>query len=290
MSKPERSCFLPTCSKMPFRRPTAGRLSTTRVPRSTELDGTTMERVRLLIADDNLEICDILENFFALTDEVAVCAVAHDGEEALFYIAQSDPDVMLLDLIMPKLDGISVLEKLSRTVMARRPRVIVTSAVGQENFTAAALALGADYYMIKPYNLSALLSRVCTAAAKNAPAPNHRREETLSVSVSRALLDLGIPTHMLGYRYCAAAVELLLRENRPCSMIKEVYAAIAREFATTPECVEGAIRKGIRHSFTREPGPLRTLTGADEAPANGRFLTSLAQHIRLNADNGGTVL
>lgn len=251
-----------------------------------------MERVRLLIADDNLEICDILENFFALTDEVEVCAVAHDGEEALFHIVQSSPDVMLLDLIMPKLDGISVLEKLSRTVMAHRPRIIVTSAVGQENFTSAALALGADYYMIKPYDLSALLARVCTAAAKNAPppAPAARREDSLVAAVSRALLDLGIPTHMLGYRYCTAAVALLLRENRPCSIVKEVYTAIAQEFATTPECVEGAIRKAIRYSFTREPVPIRTLTGADAAPANGRFLTSLAQHIRLSADNGGMAL
>ena len=124
--------------------------------------------IRLLIVDDNPELCDILENYFNLTSEITVCGVARDGEEALFRIAQSQPDVVLLDLIMPKLDGITVLERLAQAELAHRPRFIVTSAIGQDAFTSTALSLGADYYMIKPYDLDALRARVRLVAERPA--------------------------------------------------------------------------------------------------------------------------
>lgn len=244
------------------------------------------EPVQLLIVDDNLEICDILENFFALTSQVKVCGVAHDGEEALFLILRDQPDVVLLDLIMPKIDGISVLERLAGASLVRRPRIIVTSAVGQESFTSAALALGADYYMIKPYDLTALLARVCTAASSEGKGHAPRAGESTAALIARAVLELGIPTHMLGYQYCVAGVELLLREKRPYSIVKEVYTALAGSFDTTPECVEGAIRKAIHRAWAQEPEPLRTLTGEDSAPANGRLLTALAARIRLQEQGG----
>lgn len=269
--------------------------------------------IRLLIAEDNLEICDILEDFFALTPQITVCGVAHDGNEALFRIAQSQPDVVLLDLIMPKTDGIAVLERLNQAELLRRPGIIVTSAIGQEGFTNTALALGANYYMIKPYDLTALLSRIClvaslagaprenaepagrasfwerradaraekarSAAGKTADAPNRSDAAAL---IYRTLMETGLPTHMLGFRYCVSAVRILLRENRPCSMVKEVYSAVAREFDTTSACVEGAIRKAIRRAWEQRDGlPLAGLRTADmeTPPANGRFLNALSAQI-----------
>ncbi len=264
-----------------------------------------MERqpIRLLIADDNLEICDILEHFFELTDEVTVCGVAHDGEETLFLIAQHRPDVVLLDLIMPKTDGLSVLEQLMHMDMPAKPRVIVASAVGQEGFTRAALERGADYYMIKPYDLTDLLSRVCLVASlartDSAPSPSTSPAHHVTVTtgdtnaaIAKTVLDLGFSPHMRGYQYTVAAVAMLLRENRPCSIVKEVYAGLALEYGTTTECVEAAIRKALRQAWCVEPSPLRAFVGgeggADQPPpANGRFLTGLAQHIRLEPTGNG---
>lgn len=255
------------------------------------------DRIRLLIADDNLEICDILAHFFELTDEVEVCGVAHDGEEALFRIAQTSPDVVLLDLIMPKTDGLSVLERLSHTELAVRPHVIVASAVGQEGFTRAALERGADYYMIKPYDLTDLLSRVCMVAARDGKAHAGPRPaaptktEDHTAAVTRAVIELGLPAHMKGCQYTIAGVKMLLRENRPCSIVKEVYAGLALDYNTTPECVEGAIRKAIRHAWEPEGSPIRAHMGAESSapPSNGRFLTTLAQHIRLYGSGVGEV-
>lgn len=250
-----------------------------------------MERapIRLLIVDDNLETCDILENFFTLTPEIEVCGVAHDGDEALYRMGQSQPDVVLLDLIMPKSDGISVLERLSRAELPHRPRIIVTSSVGQERFTAAALSLGADYYMIKPYDLSNLHSRICMVAPvapsggvepPQQPRPQPERWETV---VSRSLLVLGIPAHMLGYRYCVTAVCRLLQENAHQSIVKDIYVEIARAFTTTPECVEGAIRKAIHKAWEQANASLQALCAVDRPPTNGQFLSTLAQQLRLKA-------
>ena len=223
------------------------------------------------------------------------CGVAHDGEETLFRIVQAQPDVVLLDLIMPKTDGLSVLERLSREELAVRPHVIVASAVGQEGFTRAALERGADYYMIKPFDLTDLLSRVCMvaarpkAAAQAAPPLSPRREEGSVPAITRAVMELGLPAHMKGCQYVITGVRMLLRENRPCSIVKEVYAGLAAEYGTTTECVEGAIRKAIRHAWERPDSPLRTSMGGGESapPSNGRFLTTLAQHLRLEQTGKG---
>lgn len=242
--------------------------------------------IRLLIVDDNLEICDILTDFFRLTEEVEVCAVAHNGKDALFLIARHQPDVVLLDLIMPQMDGISVLEQLSRAELAVRPKVIVASAVEQEGFTRASLERGAVYYMMKPYDLNDLLGRVCLAArepAAPATPAGPGLPEDFEAAVTRAAMELGLPSHMKGCQYTISAVQMLLRENRPCSIVKEVYAGLALEYATSPECVEGAIRKAIRRAWEGENSPLRARMedGEKGPPSNGRFLTAMAQHIRL---------
>ena len=237
--------------------------------------------IQLLIVDDNPELCDILEDFFRLTPDIQVCGVARDGEEALFRIAQSQPDVVLLDLIMPKMDGITVLERLGQAELARRPKFIVTSAIGQDAFTATALSLGADYYMIKPYDLSALSARVRLVADQRAdPAPKRGPK---GMDAAQAVLEVGIPPHVLGFRYCIAGVELLLETDGPCSIVKDVYAGVAERFDTTPSCVEGAIRKAIRRVWEEKDGSFPLLHGLGDTsaapPANGRFLMALRAYV-----------
>lgn len=248
--------------------------------------------IRLLIVDDSRETCDILESYFALVEEVTVCCVAHDGEEALYCIGQHQPDVVLLDLIMPKTDGLAVLERLQRAVstgeLSVRPRVIVTSAVGQEKFTSTALSLGADYYMIKPYNLSDLLSRISTiTCADTPPAPEKstvHHVDDAQAAVARGLLELGLPAHMRGYRYCCSAVLLLMRENKPQAIVKDVYRIVAQANDTTAECVESALRTVIQSAFSTSPQAMHGLTGCGQKkpPANGKFLMLFTQHMLLN--------
>ncbi len=245
------------------------------------------KQIKLLIVEDNFEMCDILENFFRMTPEIDVCATAHNGDEALQYIRTTGPDVLLLDIIMPKLDGISVLEKLNSAEMKTKPKVIVTSAVGQDAITNRALSLGASFYMIKPYNLSDLLARITLLC--EAPKPRGERSETageLWTAASRAMIEIGAPAHMRGYQYSAEALCIMLQEKRRCAIVKEIYTTVARENQTSPECVEGAIRKMIR-KMCQHPSDAfvhlfsENADGPFQQPSNGKFLSSLCEKIKL---------
>lgn len=122
------------------------------------------ERINLLVVEDNNELSGILENFFSFMNEFQLCGIAHDGEDALEQIKAKQPDVVLLDLIMPKLDGISVLKELQDYDLQQKPRIVVTSAIQQDKVTKEAISLGANYYVSKPYDLiklSSLLKEVC---------------------------------------------------------------------------------------------------------------------------------
>ena len=241
--------------------------------------------IRLLIADDNAELCDILADYFGLTPGIEVCGLAKDGEEALFRIAQTQPDVVLLDLILPKVDGISVLERLERTELPRRPRVIVTSALGQEKITGAALSMGADYYMIKPYDLDALCARVRLVAEQETLPQQPDAAEEPADAVIRALTELDMPTHMLGYQYCISALSIMMRGDRPLSLVKDVYAGVAKEYETTSGCVESAIRQIIRRLWEQGRDRMNQLPGLGDTtlapPSNGRFLNAVK--VRLSA-------
>ena len=118
------------------------------------------EKIKVLIADDNYDFGNTLKKFLTNDNEIEVVGIAKDGEEAYSQIIRTEPDVALLDVIMPHLDGIGVLEQLSKNQMKKKPVCIMVSAVGQDQITQRAIALGADYYIIKPFDISVLVQRI----------------------------------------------------------------------------------------------------------------------------------
>lgn len=225
--------------------------------------------IRFLIVDDNRELCDILQSYFDLVDGIDLCGIAYNGEEALRKIARLQPDVILLDIIMPQLDGLSVLEKLQDQPPEHPPRVIVASAIGQEVVTNRALALGANYYMIKPIQLPDLENRI-RLIGQTQPKTSNSEIDLPSV-IAKYLMDLHMPTHVLGYQYCVQAIAILIHENKRCPLAKHVYRQIADKNDTSVPCVESAIRKAI--SFTVSSG--------QHSASNGTFLTAISEKIKL---------
>ncbi len=209
-----------------------------------------MEKIRLLIAEDNSELSDILTNFFEMSGEIDLCGTARDGEETLTKIEEQTPDVVLLDLVMPRLDGISVLERLREKPPAKMPNIIIASAIGLENVTRRALELGACYYMIKPYNLGDLLRRVrmfafpVSSASQTAPTARITAEDFQN-RLKRALLSLGVPPNVLGFPYIVESAKILADTPGPCSITKLVYPAVAERNGTTADCVESAFCRTI---------------------------------------------
>lgn len=242
-----------------------------------------MAKVKLLIVEDNVEFCDILQSYFGLCDDIFVCGIAHNGEDALIMIAEDEPDVVLLDIIMPKLDGISVLERLQSLSLPKAPRIIVESAIGLGNVTDHALSLGASYYMIKPYNLEDLRQRVLMMAPDEEPSFSFSLEKFTQNRIKDAVEELGIPINILGYAYIIEAVELILSAGSPCSLTKQVYPLIAKRNNTTADCVESAIRKTIERIYIRRSASLFEMMGRsveNRRPSNGYFLTTLAEKMK----------
>lgn len=244
--------------------------------------------IRLLIAEDNGPLCEILKTFFSMTPEVELCGTVGDGESALKQIARTQPDVLLLDIIMPSMDGLAVLEKLRQTPMEKKPFVIVTSAVGQEAVTNRALSLGASYYMIKPYNLPDLLSRVCLIASREEnPAETSGPMQELRPVIARKIIECGMTTNTKGYQYCIESVDILARSEQHCPIVKEVYWAVARKYETTPQCVESALRQAIRRVYQLNNAAFQELVRSEgslltKPPSNGRFLTMLSERIKMD--------
>ena len=118
------------------------------------------EKITVLIADDNTEFTTTLSNYLGKEEGMEIVGIAKDGNEAYNLAVTLQPDILLLDIIMPHLDGLGVLEKLANTSLEKRPLSIILSAVGQDKITQRALSLGAQYYLIKPFDINVLIQRM----------------------------------------------------------------------------------------------------------------------------------
>lgn len=118
------------------------------------------EKLSILVADDNVDFANNLTNYVEKEDEMEVIGIAKDGIEAVEMIKNTKPDIAIIDVIMPRLDGLGVLEKINDLDMTKKPLSIVLSAVGQDKITSRALELGAQYYIVKPFDISLLIKRI----------------------------------------------------------------------------------------------------------------------------------
>jgi two-component system response regulator (stage 0 sporulation protein A) len=118
------------------------------------------EPIRILIADDNRDFCELLKEFFSQQEDFELLGIAYNGLEAVQMIQENNPDILVLDIIMPHLDGIGVLEKLLNSNTVNKLKIIMLTAFGQESVTQKAVELGADYFILKPFDFNILASRI----------------------------------------------------------------------------------------------------------------------------------
>lgn len=261
------------------------------------------ERITVLIADDNKDFCDIIGQYLSKQDDIEVVGVAHDGVETLNQIKKFQPDVVVLDIIMPLMDGLGVLEKLHHENMKNFPKVIILSAVGQDKITQRAVALGADYYIVKPFDLEVFVKRIrelvsnefgssdFSSSASHLSDINfmeNSRERNLEADITNVIHEIGVPAHIKGYQYLREAITMVINDMELLSGItKELYPGIAQKFNTTPSRVERAIRHAIEVAWSR--GRVDTInklfgyTIHDEKgkPTNGEFIAMVADKLRM---------
>lgn len=260
-----------------------------------------MEKLNVAIADDNDLMRQLLDTIVQSDEELSVVGTARDGEEAYQMIKEKEPDVVLLDIVMPKLDGLSVLDKVQHdNSIKKTPNFIMVSAVNQQQVTEDAFALGADYFIMKPFDKNTIIQRIKKTRRTRAFVEpgyyksNHEEhtEATLEADVTNIIHEIGVPAHIKGYQYLREAIMMSVTDVEMLgSITKVLYPTIARKYQTTSSRVERAIRHAIEVAWSR--GRMETLESlfgytinvGKGKPTNSEFIALIADKIRLQYRN-----
>ena len=253
-----------------------------------------MDTVRVLLADDNHGMLKILEEYFRSKCDVEVVGSVSDGAQVMAAICQHSPDVLLLDIILPRRDGFSILADMRALAPEARPKVIVLTGLSRDDFVAQAFDLGADYYMVKPFDLGILHERILAVAREDsletARAVGAPEEAQVGDKVANIFLMLGIPAHIKGYQYLREGVKMVMGNHDVINRItKELYPGVARRCQTTPSKVERAMRHAINVAWSRgRVDSVNRLFGCElfsehDRPTNGEFIALIADKLRESA-------
>ncbi|MHB8075057.1 sporulation transcription factor Spo0A [Desulfosporosinus fructosivorans] len=267
--------------------------------------------IRVLLADDNREFVEIVKEFIERQEDMTLVGVAYHGNEALELISREEPHVVLLDIIMPHLDGLGVLEKLQNS--SQRPKIIILTAFGQESMTHRAVNLGANYYILKPFDLDTLGKRIrqlqddfsdsfngvqqTNAGSNGRNMSNSQYSNGIlppttknhEVEVTRMIHQMGVPAHVKGYQYLRdAIVSVVLDVSLLGAVTKELYPMIAVKYQTTPSRVERAIRHAIELAWDRGNVDFMnhffgyTINVDRGKPTNSEFVAMVADKLRMS--------
>lgn len=250
------------------------------------------EKIRIIVADDNREFVGIMQEYLSDQPDIEVVGVAYNGEEILSIIGTLQPDILILDIIMPHLDGIGVLEQLGTMSLPKRPKVIMLTAFGQENITQRVVELGADYFILKPFSMEVLTKRIRQLAGlitqQRPSIAQAIQSHPIDVEVTNIIREIGIPAHIKGYQYLRDAILMIIEEMDLLGAVTKVlYPMIAEKYSTTPSRVERAIRHAIEVAWGRGNSDMinrvfgYTVQLDKGKPTNSEFMAMIADKLRL---------
>lgn len=265
-----------------------------------------MAELSIAIADDNRQTLNLLGEILEKEEGIHVVGKADNGEDAYNMIVRTNPDIVLMDVIMPRLDGISVMEKVkNNTQMKTCPSFIMVTAASSQDVTEDAFRLGANYYIMKPFSKDVILDkirRVSHSRMKSVPGNTSAErtvqpymdkaaymEQNLETDVTQMLHEIGIPAHIKGYQYLRDAIIMSVQDSEMLSSVTKIlYPTIAKKHQTTPSRVERAIRHAIEVAWSR--GKMDTIndlfgytvSGGKGKPTNSEFVALIADKIRLD--------
>lgn len=277
-----------------------------------------MHKIEVLLADDNREFANLLSEYISEQEDMSIVGVAYNGEEVMEMIEDKGilPDVLILDIIMPHLDGLGVLERLRELNLESAPKIVMLTAFGQENITQKAVQLGASYYILKPFDMEILVNRIRQLASGPVPSMSgsgfvgngtmtsplggaQRKRPSLlqskpagklnlDASITNIIHEVGVPAHIKGYQYLRDAITMVYNNIELLSAVtKTLYPAIAEKYRTTPSRVERAIRHAIEVAWTR--GNIDsishlfgyTINISKAKPTNSEFIAMVADKLRI---------
>ena len=243
----------------------------------------------VIIADNSEEFCSALSETLQRTGKFEIVGTALDGEQALRMISDRKPDVLVLDMMLSKKDGISLLKEMNNQEM--RPSVLATSGFITDYVASAAANLGAKYLMLKPCDMTALVERLeeFRGGENHRTNPGRRNgKQSIEAMVTSIIHEIGVPAHIKGYQYLREAIIIAVNDMDVINAITKVlYPQVAKTFQTTPSRVERAIRHAIEVAWDR--GDLDTLqrffgytvSNTKGKPTNSEFIALIADKLQL---------
>lgn len=262
--------------------------------------GKTTNKIRTLLVDDDRDYNNLLYKHLSKDSQIEIVGSAYDGVEAMSMIRMTGPDVIVLDIAMPNLDGFGVLERLKKLKLNKTPKVLIVSAVLNDNIAAKTIAMGAEYFMLKPVDFNILAERIKMFSKENSAeekdtiieeyraATQYKREIDIETTVTEIIHEIGIPAHIKGYQYLRYAIMMVVDDLDMINCItKELYPNVAKEFNTTPSRVERAIRHAIEVAWDRGDTDVLnsffgyTIANTKGKPTNSEFIAMIADKLRL---------
>ena len=257
-----------------------------------------MSTIKVAIVDDNRELANLLQQYLSSQQDMQVVAVAYNGQECLDLIAKTDVDVVVLDIIMPHLDGLAVLERMRDLNKAKLPSMIMLTAFGQEDVMKKAVDLGAAYFVLKPFDMDELVRNIRQVVGKGVPTTRsnnfrtgillENKPKNLDASITSIIHEIGVPAHIKGYMYLREAISMVYNDIELLgSITKVLYPDIAKKFNTTASRVERAIRHAIEVAWSRgNVDSISNLFGytvsmSKAKPTNSEFIAMVADKLRL---------
>lgn len=252
-----------------------------------------MGKIRLALANNCQEFCLLMKDYISITDDIELVGIANDGLEALELVAQKQPDVLILDKVLPRLDGLGVLAKLQNIPASQKPKIITITASLTEDFMINAYKLGADYQMSCRIDIEEIIKRVrmimenpTNSFLKNSP--EKRDTVHIEAAVTTMIHEVGIPAHIKGYMYLREAIMLVIEDTDLMNYItRQLYPSVAKTYNTSASRVERSIRHAIKVAWARgDAETLNSIFGftinqAKGKPTNGEFIALIADKLRL---------
>lgn len=249
-----------------------------------------MDKIKVLMVDDNLNLVEMVKEYFRNHDTISIDYEAYDGEQGIEMIDKEKDhyDVIVLDLIMPKKDGLYVLEEMKQRGISKK--VIVATSYNASEVIREVSEYGVSYFILKPFELPDLEKRILETNRKKESSKNiDFYYNNLQVSITKMLHELGIPSHIKGYQYIREGIGIIFERPETIGGItKELYPELADKFDTTVSRVERAIRHAIEVSWNRGNWTLMEeifghSVDIDKAkPTNSEFIVTIADKLRLD--------
>ena len=247
-----------------------------------------MNKIKVLMIDDNVQLIEAVKEYFKGSKIIEVVESANDGIEGIEKIENENYDVIILDLIMPKKDGLYVLEQMKKKNLNKK--VIVATSYNTQEVIREVSDYGVNYYILKPFDFVDLEKRILDCCNKKKEGKNiDLHHNNLQIAITKILHELGIPSHIKGYQYIRDGVGLIFENPEMIGGItKELYPELANKFDTTVSRVERSIRHAIEVSWNRGNWDLMeeifgNSVDIDRAkPTNSEFIVTVADKLRLD--------